>query len=119
MEEPPLHCKLRCNFRPSVHSFPYASCGDVGFRKRTQRDAVTGVVAEAGGKRVSLSRDTRRAREARAKTEKELLASPTVESAFDLSAVRSHSLCFILERRCGSGSCFWKVVFRVSFPAAT
>ena len=36
MGEPPLHCKLRCNFRPSVHSFPWVFCGDVGFRSGAQ-----------------------------------------------------------------------------------
>ena len=60
--------KLRCNFRPSVHSFPRPPCGNGGFRKRAERDAVTSVDAgRPAGMRVSREH---KARAARAKTQR-------------------------------------------------
>ena len=73
MGEPLLRCKLRCNFRPSVHSFLRPPGGNESFRKRAERDAVTDVDARRpSGMRVSREHEARA--RARAATKRGMLA---------------------------------------------
>ena len=101
--EPSLRCKLRCNFCPSVHSFPMPPYGNGGFRKRAERDAVTSVDAGGPAERRGSREHEARARHARRNnTDGKSLARPRRETATPTKSVRTRSapgLCTRLHTR--------------------